>query len=57
MGLLALRNPVKREHFREQMAQVMDRMTEASLSTPEKYEAIKEQMREDGYDINEDVTY
>lgn len=57
IALLAVRSPEMREHWRKFQAEIAERIMDLSLATKERWEGQMRQMKENGKDINEDLTY
>lgn len=57
MALLAVRSPERREHWRQFEAQVATRTMDLALSSEEMWQGQVRQMREEGLEVNETVSY
>lgn len=57
IALLAERTPVKREGFSKLMQDIVKIMVKKTLETPERFESIKQRMRADGIDTDDNVSY
>ncbi|MGB6144181.1 MAG: DUF4238 domain-containing protein [Rhodanobacter sp.] len=56
-GLLHVRSPGQREHWRKFQAQVAERIMDITLATPERWENQLRQMREAGQELKGDTSY
>jgi len=57
IALLAERTPVRREVFSNPMQDIAKIMVQMMLETPERFDSIKRRMREDGIELNDNVSY
>lgn len=57
IALLAVRSPEMREHWQSFQAKIAEQMMGLSLATKERWESQIEQVKDNGKDINENVTY
>lgn len=57
IALLAVRSPEHRENTNQLFAQIVEQFMDLSLTTKERWESQINQMRADGYDIDDDISY
>jgi hypothetical protein len=57
IALLSVRTPVRLDHLTEPINEESKIISEMMLSTPERFEATKQNMRKDGIKFNENVSY
>ncbi|ENE5432525.1 DUF4238 domain-containing protein [Pseudomonas aeruginosa] len=57
LGLLAVRSPQMREHMRQFHEEIAQKVMSIALATKERWESQVEQMRVDGVDVSDKVTY
>jgi hypothetical protein len=57
MALMAVRSPYMREHWRQAHENLMKRVMDVALATPERWQSQLQQMKNAGKEINENLTY
>jgi hypothetical protein len=57
IALLAVRSPEMREHMRQFHAQISERILDLALESKERWESQLRQMRDAGYDVNDEISY
>ncbi|KFM92954.1 DUF4238 domain-containing protein [Paenibacillus macerans] len=57
IALLAERTPVRLDHFTKPIIDISKIISQSMLATPERFEAIKENIRKDGVEFDDNVSY
>lgn len=57
IALLAERTPERLEHFTKPIKDITKIISQMMLATPERFEVIKQNMKSDGIEIDDDVSY
>ena len=57
IALLAIRSPEQRENTRQFVAQIAEKIMDLSLATKERWESQLAQMKVDGYEVSDDLSY
>ncbi|HBV85325.1 MAG TPA: hypothetical protein DEF42_01345 [Desulfosporosinus sp.] len=57
IALLSERTPTRREVFSRPMQDIAKIMSQMMVATPERFESIKQRMKEDGVEYNDEISY